>query len=278
MTTSLIVHLLSSLVIGGAFIAACSLAAEVFGPHIGGIVAGLPSTVVITLFFVAWTESPARAVQETTFIPFALGLNCLLLGVYGLVARWGAVVALIVALATWVALATCAVLWAPDQLAASLVALAVCFAVGSWMLSLAGTPGTVSGNAVQPGLVAILARASFGGAVIALGVCLSQLAGPLVGGVAAVFPATGVSTLVIVSWSRGSRFSLGLLRPMMVSGSVTILVYTLVVRYSYPSLGIIGGTVAALFLSAVSAYAIYRSGSVSSLPLSKGELEGVNSQ
>jgi len=119
-------------------------------------------------------------------------------------------------------------------------------------------PVPVAGKPARPGLLPVLGRAAFGGAVIALGEWLSRTAGPFIGGVAAVFPAAGVSTLVIVSWSHGIRFSLGLLRPMMVSGSITILVYTLVVRYSYLPLGVLGGTVAAIGISGGSAYALYR--------------------
>src|SRR5215813_9803262 len=99
MTTTLLAHILSSLMIGGAFIACCSLATEFFGAEVRGIVAGLPSTVVVTLLFVALTDSPGQAVAETTFIPAALGLNCLFLGIYGLSARCGAALALTAALA-----------------------------------------------------------------------------------------------------------------------------------------------------------------------------------
>ena len=90
----MIAHLLLSFVVGGAFIACCSLAAEFLGTEIGGIIAGLPSTLVITLLFVAVTGSPGEAVRETTFIPVVLGLNCLFFACYALVASRGAAPAL----------------------------------------------------------------------------------------------------------------------------------------------------------------------------------------
>jgi len=258
MADSLLAHLAVSLVIGGAFIACCSLAAEFFGPEVGGIIAGLPSTAVITLLVVALTDSPDRAVAETTFIPVILGLNCLYLVIYALTASWGATLALTAALATWLALAVVAVVYAPRHLPTSLVLLGVAFGVSYALLNVTVRRGTVAGSPVRLGPLQVLARAAFGGAVIALGVWLSHTGGPFVGGVAAVFPAAGVSTLMIVSWSRGVQFSLGLLQPMMVSGSITILVYALVVRYAYLSLGVIGGTVAASAASGGSAYLLYR--------------------
>jgi uncharacterized membrane protein (GlpM family) len=252
------IHLLLSLVIGGAFIAFCSLAAEFFGTEFGGLIAGLPSTVVITLLLVALTESPSRAVEETTIIPVILGLNCLFLVTYALGAAGGAVLALAAALVTWLALAVLAVLYAPRHLATSLLLLVVGFGVAYVLLNRCVRPATAAGSPVRPGALQVLARAAFGGAVIALGVWLSHTGGPIVGGVAAVFPAAGVSTLVIVSWSRGVRFSLGLLQPMMVSGSITILVYAAVVRYTYLPLGVFGGTMTALVAAGGSAYVLYR--------------------
>jgi uncharacterized membrane protein (GlpM family) len=251
-------HILSSLVIGGAFVAGCSLATELFGTEIGGIVAGLPSTVVITLLFVALTDSPSRAVKETTFIPVVLGLNCLCLVIYARSVFRGAVVALAAALATWLALAVVAVLYAPRYLPTSLLLLGVCFGVAYALLNATVQKEAALGSPPRLGFLPVLARGAFGGAVIALGVWLSHTGGPFVGGVAAVFPAAGVSTLMIVSWSRGIRFTLGLLQPMMVSGSITILAYALVVRYAYPTAGVIEGTLAAILASGGSACLLYR--------------------
>lgn len=258
MQEGLFLHVAASFAVGGAFIAGCSLAAERFGTEVGGIIAGLPSTIAITLLFVALTDSPGQAVEETTFTPAALGLNCLFFAAYALGAARGRVAALAAALVTWLVLAVGAVLLVPRRLPAAVALLAIGLALALWLLRLTVPPGEGEGTPVGPGLPQVLARALFGGVVIALGVWLSRTGGAVVGGVAAVFPAAGVSTLAIVSWSRGPRFSVGLLQPMMVSGALSIMVYAMVVRYAYPSLGVGAGTVAALIASGGSAYVLYR--------------------
>jgi uncharacterized membrane protein (GlpM family) len=258
MTIRVVAHIILSLVVGGIFIACCSLAAEMLGAEVGGVIAGLPSTVVVTLCFVALTQSPARAVEETTFIPAALGLNCLFFATFALCASWGVAFALASALAIWLLLAVFAVLFVPQDLAASLLILACCFLGASLLLNAVVHPEVAANGRFRLSVMQVLIRAAFGGLVVGLGVWLSHTGGSLLGGVAAVFPAAGVSTLAITSWSRGVRFAASLTEPMMVSGACTILVYALAVRYSYLSIGVVGGTTAAIVASGGCAYVLYK--------------------
>ncbi len=241
----MIAHLALAFVIGGAFVAACTFAAERFGPRIGGIVAGLPSTAGVTLAVVALTESPAAAVQETTFIPVVLGLNCLFFAAYGRLARRGALPALAGALAVWLCLAALAVVFDRRDLTVSLLLQALGFGIGLALLRDIDAPPAV-GSAPHSSIVQLLGRAVFGGTVIAIGVWLARAGGPYVGGIAAAFPAAGVSTLAIVAQARGVAFATGLLKPMLTSGAISILAYALVVRYTYESIGVAGGTALAL--------------------------------
>lgn len=246
MSSLLLVHVLVGFVAGGLFVALCSLAAEHAGVEIGGLIAGFPSTAVVTLLMVALAESPQRAVEETTFVPAALGLNCILMAAFGLGARFGGPFALLLSLGTWILLAALSVTWVPRQLGWTLAQLGAGFLVG-WML----TPGatTKSSPASKPppwSLGQAAMRTTLGGCVVAIGIALSALGGPDLGGVATGFPAAGFSTLAIVSWSRGTSFAVGLLRPMMLSGSIIILIYALLVRWTYPTLGIWIGTATAL--------------------------------
>ena len=241
-------HLALAFVVGGAFVALCALAAERLGARIGGIVAGLPSTAAITLAAVALTDSPQEAVRETTFIPVVLGLNALLFASYGRLARFGALPALAGALVTWLCLATLAIAFDRRDLATSLLLEALGVAAG--YAALRGIAAAPSGGAVpHSGIVRTLARAAIGGSVIALGVWLTHVGGPFVGGMAAAFPAAGVSALAIVAHARGVAFATGLLVPMMTSGAVSILAYALAVRYTYVPLGVAAGTAIALVIA-----------------------------
>ncbi|MBX3732403.1 MAG: hypothetical protein KF791_07380 [Verrucomicrobiae bacterium] len=251
----MIAHILISLLVGGGLIATCSLVAERAGPDLGGLIAGLPSTLMVSLLFVGLGESPEAAARETTFIPLALGVNCFMMGAFGFLAPRGLPIALGVSLATWIGLAALAALFPPRNLAISLTLQAVF--VGLGFLLTKHTGGEAPAGASHCSGLQILFRGLFGGSIVATSVLLSHIGGPLVGGVASAFPAIGISSLVIVSNSRGIQFATALLRPTMVSTCVTMLGYVLAVRYAYPALGLWTGTAVALTVSLAGAWVLY---------------------
>jgi len=51
-----------------------TIAAERFGSKIGGLIGGLPSTVIVTLFFIGLTQTPQVAASATTIIPLSMSL------------------------------------------------------------------------------------------------------------------------------------------------------------------------------------------------------------
>lgn len=62
MTTAFISKLALSFLIGGLWIALGIALAERRGPKLGGLIIGFPSTVLFSLFFIAWTQSTQAAV------------------------------------------------------------------------------------------------------------------------------------------------------------------------------------------------------------------------
>jgi glycopeptide antibiotics resistance protein len=75
-----------------------------------------------------------------------------------------------------------------------------------------------------------------------LSVVLSQIDGPVLGGIAAAFPAVFTSTLIILNRSRGTEFSRAMTKPLVLCGILTIIPFSVAVRYLYPILGIWFGT------------------------------------
>jgi hypothetical protein len=67
-----------------------------------------------------------------------------------------------------------------------------------------------------------------------------------------------LSTLSIASLSKGRAFALSLLRPMFLSGMLSCLVYIVSVRSSYPTLGVLTGTLFAYGLAGLTGWFIYR--------------------
>ena len=77
-----ILKLVLSFLIGGAWVTTATHLADRYGTKIGGIITGLPSTALIALFFIGWTQSPVIAVDATTIIPAIGTVNALFLVVY----------------------------------------------------------------------------------------------------------------------------------------------------------------------------------------------------
>jgi hypothetical protein len=71
---------------------------------------------------------------------------------------------------------------------------------------------------------------------------MSQFGGPVLGGIFSAFPAVFTSTLYIVNKNRGIEFSRSITKPLMISATLTVIPYSIAVRYIYPYMGIWIGT------------------------------------
>ena len=68
-------QLLLSFFIGGIWIAGTTVLADRYGSKLGGWLGGLPSTALFSLFFIAWTQSPAIASEVTTVMPLIVDIG-----------------------------------------------------------------------------------------------------------------------------------------------------------------------------------------------------------
>ena len=83
-----LIKIILAFVIGAVWITLATVIAEKFGTKIGGMVLGLPSTTAISLFFIAWTQSPSVAAEATTIIPIIMGINTLFILGYVFVSKF----------------------------------------------------------------------------------------------------------------------------------------------------------------------------------------------
>jgi len=249
-SSSLLLHLVSAFAVGGAWVSFATLMAEKSGSAVGGFVGGLPSTSVFALLFIALNQSPSTAAQATTVYPLVFSFTCFFLLIYSFLAHRGFIVAIAVSLLIWFALSSLAVV-SNVQFGESV---AGCVLVGSAVYYLFATRLKLEDyhlvKIAHPTVVQLLGRAVLSGTVVSLAVLLSQVGGPVFGGVFSAFPAVFTSTLYLTDRSGGASFSRAIAPHLMVTSILTTVPYAIALRFLYPSLGIGLGTVLS-YLSAL---------------------------
>lgn len=243
-----------SFIVGSLWVTLTTLSAERFGSRVGGLIGGLPSTVVIALLFIGFTQSPQVAAQATTVMPIAQGLNGLFVLTFMSLVRRGVWVGILGALLVWFVQSL--ILYLLDiqsiwlSLTGWLVLLIFCYWVlERWMKVTSRRKVQASYPSFQ-----IIWRAVFGGAVIAWAVFMGKIGGPLLGGIFGSFPAMFLSTLVITSITGGPDFSRSVGKALLISGLINVPVYEIVVRLLYPTIGLGFGTIFALIFSIGTGY------------------------
>lgn len=246
-----------SFMVGGAWVTMSTLAAERYGSKIGGLIGGLPSTVVVTLLFIGLTQATNAASEATLLVPLAMGINGYFIIVFILTAKRGLLLSLSSALLTWLILASLLVAIHIQHFYISIVGwiilTVVCILIVERWLNVASQekvrfPYTPS---------QIILRGLFGGAIIAFAVLMGRLAGPVYGGIFATFPAIFTSTLVITYRTAGAEFSQAVARSLMISGMINVPLYAIMARYLLPWSGLLSGTAIALVLAYGSGYLTY---------------------
>jgi len=250
--------LLLSFVIGGAWITLATVVAERLGSKIGGIVAGAPSTVVVALVFIAWTQGTMAVFDASTVMPLALAINCLYVVTFSFLSlRIGWVLSIAGGLLVWFAVQVLLVAWDVNTLVVT-IPLGLLFTVLSYVileyiLNIHSQPKI----AVRYSAGQILGRALFSGGMIAFAVVMSRVGGSMWGGIFSAFPAVMTSTLVIMCTSVDVPFARAVIKPLVLSGVVNPLVFVLAFRYTILSHSLPVAVVAAYLVALVSVFLTY---------------------
>ena len=246
-----------SFAVGSGWVALTTVAAERYGSALGGLIGGLPSTVVVSLLFIGITQTPQIASATTTIMPLAQGINGIFILVYLLAVRRGLLAGLGSALAVWAVVAGSAASLGIQRLWISLFGWGAC-ALGCYLIAGKGMAIPARGQARVRGTpLEVALRALFGGAVIVCAVVMSKLLGPAYGGIFAAFPAAFFSTLAITHRIGGAEFSRAVGKAMMLTAMFNVPLYVVVVRYLYLWCDLATGTALALMIASVTGYVTY---------------------
>lgn len=268
----------ASAVAAGSVAILSTVAVERLGGRKGGLVATLPTTIVpASIGIAAASSDPGPFVDSMSSIPAGMWVNVVFLLCWRVFPQHLPTGTLLqrlmmmvgVAMGVWVLLATVLV-WGLHSVTAwggTVVDVGRVSAAGTLGLGLFATwsarPAPAGQRAVSPWVLA--SRGVLAALAVAAAVGLASVAGPLIAGVAAVFPAIFLTSMVSLWWSQGEAVQGGAVGPMML-GASSVSAYALLAADLFPLFGPTWGAVAA-WLGAVtlltlpsSAYLRWRSG------------------
>ena len=243
---------MSSLLLAGLFAGlvaiAVTVAIERFGGRVGGLLGTLPTTIVPASLGIRAEATTDEALAAAMYVvPAGMLLNALFLWLWRAVpgrlpaSTLGVRLALMTAisLAAWLGAAISFVITMQrlDDLATTrlvgLLTTAGIVVVG--VLACLRAPPTPKGvNHVSPGT--LLGRGLLAGLAVGGAVWLTNVGGPLAAGVATVFPAIFLTTMVSLWLAQGEAVPAGAVGPMML-GSAAVASYALIAAWSLPALG-----------------------------------------
>ena len=231
-----------SFALAGSWIALLTMLAERFGSKTGGLIANLPSNILIALIFIASTQGVGFVTEMTPAIPIGLMIDSIFLVVFVLLLHYNLLISMVGSLGIWLVLAMVAnrmhpeSLWFNIAIYFGVTIFAFLFVEYGWKIPATGR----SGKRYTLGQMAI--RAAFAGGIVGTVVLLSHFVPAYLTGIVSAFPAVLFSSMVILAVNQGKAFAQATGKVMILSTS-NIVIYALSVYYTYPLVGITFGTI-----------------------------------
>lgn len=160
-------------------------------------------------------------------------------------------------MAVWFLVALGLVLAAIQTHAASLIAFGVFYLSSVYILEKRLSIPSAGSRPTHYTFGLLLFRGILGGGIVVFAVTMARVSGPVVGGLFSVFPTIMLSTMIINHLGHGPEFATGFVKAITFSGPVNSTVYGLAVRYTYPDLGLLWGTLLSFAVSLVSGWLVY---------------------
>ncbi len=225
-------RVLLSFIVGGLYIAFVARMAERFGSRLGGILMALPTTLLVSLSFIAWTQ-PAVLRETTTVMPAAIATATIFLVAFVRFSKLGTVPAYFAALGVW-AVVNLISLWIHGgNVLVSLFISFWVFLFSIWYFR--GVPHRQVQKA-QTGHRVLLLRVLFSGSFVALAVVFNKFAGPHWGGLLATFPAAFSATALIMHRAHGREFMASMSRTMVIGAAFNV-VFVMAIYVLVPHTG-----------------------------------------
>jgi len=236
-----------------------TVAIERWGGRVGGLIGTVPSTIVPATIGIGHLSADPDAFAAAMYMtPVGMWVNGVFLWTWKApfrsTGRWANRLStvLIASLSAWAALAWAAVEGAEmlhhhglGLSSIALVATAALLLAG--VATCRGAPPSPAGHQ-RVGRLVLLARGVLAASAIGVAVTLAEVGSPLTAGMAAVFPAIFLTTMVSLWVSQGEAVQIGAVGPMILGGT-SVSVFALLAAWMIPTWGMVAGCSGAWFIA-----------------------------
>ena len=229
---------------------------EKFGGKLGGLLGSLPTTIVpASLGFQSHSANETELTASLAVVPIGMLINAIFLYVWRILPpRLSNRLSLYTRLSTmslaslsvW---AVCAFLFVQvmdfitisNVLWVGIIGQSILIGFGIWACK-DGVPAPKGKRPVK--LLVLLSRGLLAGLAVGFSAWISGLGYPILAGMASVFPAIFLTTMVSIWLSQGEAVQSGAVGPMML-GSSSVALYALLCIVTFPTFGLLLGTISA---------------------------------
>jgi hypothetical protein len=246
-----------SVLLGIIWVSMTTLVAERVSGKLGGLIAGLPSTAVISLLFIGLTQPLDVTVSTSSVIPFSTGVYCFFFLSYLYFSKKSFAKGMIAGLITWFFFAYVAHELAPSNIYISILiwlvldTISIYVALKYLKIDKSKIPERINKTPIW--LKVLISGFTMTGVIL-----ISLLAGPRWGIVFVTFPAITTSTFLITIKSGGVEFTRQVALNILISTTVTIGIFAILAHFIMPLTGAVVGIVLAYILLIGIAYFLYR--------------------
>lgn len=239
--------------IGGIWISLATVLSEKLGSKLGGMVANLPSTILVSLLFIGISQGPLFSASSASAVPIGMTIDTIFLFIFIALVEKGLILATGTAMGSWFLLAAFSSpmkelpVWANSIIYVAVATILLVLA--EFRMDIQSLPKT--GRRFTK--VQLISRAFFAGLVVGVAVTIGKAGNAYWSGLFSTFPAVMLSSMVILTISAGKQFARATGKVMLIT-SANIVVYGWAVSMLYPKIGLLGGTILSYSLAALSVY------------------------
>lgn len=250
MQQELILKIILAFLVSGIWITFSTLFAERFGSKLGGLMANMPSNILVTLIFIALLQGKEYAAKTTLAVPIGMTLCSIFLLVFVIMLQYNLMIAVGTSVIVWIISALLLNKLSYSNIIGGtiiyIIVTALCFVILEYIIKIPSAEKKKKNYTT----LQIIMRALFAGSLVATVITFSTFSTSYFTGLLTTFPSVILSTMIILSINQGNKFTQGLGKVMLL-GSSNILVYTTMIYFTFPTVGIWIGTIVSLAASIV---------------------------